>query len=71
MRETHLSSWALSAGNLVSLSEQESAECDTTDVVCNEGLMDYTSVFAEKDPVCAEGSNPHTAQDGICNLSDC
>ena len=43
-----LSSWALSAGILVSLSEQQFADCDTTDVGCNEGLMDNTSMFAER-----------------------
>ena len=58
-----LSSWALSAGNLVSLSEQQSADCDTTDVDCNEGLMDYTSMFAEKNAVCTEGNYLHTPQD--------
>ena len=66
-----MSSWALSAGNLLSMSEQQFADCDTTDVGCNEGSMDYTSVFAEKNAVCAEGSNPHTVQDGTCNLSGC
>ena len=48
MCQTHLSSWALSADSLVSVSKQQFADCDTTDMGCNEGLMDYTSVFAEK-----------------------
>ena len=43
-----LSSWALSAGILVSLSKPQFADYDTTDVGCNESLMDYTSVSAEK-----------------------
>ena len=60
-----------SAGNLVSLSEQQFADCDTTDVGCNEGLMDYASVFAEKNADCTEGSYFYTAQDGTCNLSGC
>ena len=43
-----LSSWALRAGILVSLSKQQFADFDTTDVGCNEGLIDYTSMFAER-----------------------
>ena len=43
-----LSSWALSAGILVSMNRQLFADCDTTDVGCNEGLMNYTSMFAER-----------------------
>ena len=32
------------------------------------GLMDCTSMFAEKNAV---RTDLHTAQDGTCNLSDC
>ena len=46
-----LSSWALSAGILVSLSKRQFADFDTADMGCNEGLMDYTSMFAEYVPV--------------------
>ena len=66
-----MSSWALSAGNLVSVSEQQFADCNTTAVGCDEGSTDYTSVFAEKNAVCTEGNYLHTAQDGTCNLSGC
>ena len=58
-----------SAGNLVSMSEQQFADCDTTDVGCNEGLMDFTSAFAEKNTVCTEGNYLYTVQDGTCNSS--
>jgi len=63
--------WALSTGNLVSLSEQQFVDCDTTDSGCNGGLMDYAFAFAEKNAICTEGSYPYTAQDGTCNLSGC
>ena len=56
--------WALSTSNLVSLSEQQLVDCNTTDLGCNEGLMDYASAFAEKNAICTEGSYPYTAQDG-------
>ena len=46
-----ISNGALSAGNLVSMSEQQFADCDTTVVGCDEGSTDYTSVFAEKNAV--------------------
>ena len=41
-------SFQLSAGIPVSLSKQQFADFDTTDVGCNEGFMDYTSMFAER-----------------------
>jgi len=63
--------WALSTGNLVSLSEQQFVDCDTTDSGCNGGLMDYAFAFAQKNSICTEGSYPYTATDGTCNLSGC
>ena len=62
-----LSSWALSAGILVSLSKQQFADCDTTDVGCNEGFMDYTSVFAEKIASTSRytGYKPNNASSGL------
>ena len=53
-------SWALSADSLVSVGKQQFADCDTTDMGCNEGLMDYTSVFAEKN-----ASMTHNASSGL------
>jgi len=63
--------WALSTGNLVSLSEQQFVDCDTTDSGCNGGWMDNAFSFAKKNSICTEGSYPYTATDGTCNLSGC
>nr|ABV22333.1 cysteine protease 1 [Noctiluca scintillans] len=63
--------WALSTGNLVSLSEQQFEDCDTTDSGCNGGWMDNAFSFAKKNSICTEGSYPYTATDGTCNLSGC
>ena len=63
--------WALSTGNLVTLSEQQFVDCDTTDSGCNGGWMDNAFSFAQKNAFCTEGSYPYTATDGTCNLSGC
>ena len=67
MCQTHLSSWALSADSLVSVSKQQFADCDTTDMGCNEGLKDYTSVFAEKNASMTRytGYKPDNASSGL------
>merc|ERR1712122_394899 len=63
--------WALSTGNLVSLSEQQFVDCDTTSSGCNGGLMDYAFAFAEQNAICTEKSYRHTASDGTCDTSRC
>ena len=63
--------WALSTGNLVSLSEQQFVDCDTTDSGCNGGWMDNAFSFAKTNSIYTEGSYPYTATDGTCNLSGC
>ena len=62
-----LSSWAPTAGILVSMSRQQFADCDTTGVGCNERLMDYTSVFAEKNASMTRftGYKPDNASSGL------
>merc|ERR1712136_643166 len=48
--------WAISTGNLVSLSEQQFLDCDTTESACNGGLMDNAVAFAKKNAICTECS---------------
>merc|ERR1712136_597256 len=61
--------WALSTGNLVSLSEQQFVDCGITDSGCNGGWMDNAFSFAKTNSIYTEGSYPYTATDGTCNLS--
>ena len=51
----------------MSVSKQQFADCDTTDVGCNEGLKDYTSVFAEKNVSMTRytGYKPDNASSGL------
>jgi hypothetical protein len=63
--------WALSTGNLVSLSEQQFVDCDTTDSGCNGGLMDNAFSFAKKTSICTESSYPYKATGGTCQESSC
>merc|ERR1712135_228866 len=63
--------WALSTGNLVSLSEQQFVDCDTTSSGCNGGLMDYAFAFAEQNAICTEKSYRYPASDGTCDMSRC
>jgi len=63
--------WAISTGHLLSLSEQQFVDCDTTDSGCNGGLMDYAFAFAEKNGICTEASYAYTATGGTCLASSC
>ena len=63
--------WALSTGNLVSLSEQQFVECDITDSGCNGGWMNNAFSFVKTSSVCADGSYLHTATGSTCSLSGC
>merc|ERR1712012_818369 len=65
--------WALSTGNLVSLSEQQFVDCDTTSSGCNGGLMDYAFAFAEQNAICTEKSYRCTVgipQGGVVGYTD-
>ena len=60
------------AGNtLVSLSEQEIVDCDTTDGNngCNGGDMYTAMVWSEKNSVTTESAYPYKGTDGTCRES--
>ncbi|XP_020216660.1 vignain [Cajanus cajan] len=55
---------------LVSLSEQELVDCDTTgNQGCNGGLMEYAFDFIKQNGITTENNYPYEAKDGICDLS--
>merc|ERR1712205_243964 len=61
--------WEIASGNLVSMSEQQFVDCDTSSMGCNGGNMGSAFQWAEKQNVATEQSYAYTARDGTCKSS--
>ncbi|KAI4323054.1 hypothetical protein L6164_022691 [Bauhinia variegata] len=62
----------LSTGKLISLSEQELVDCDTSNGNhgCEGGLMDNAFQFIQKNGLTAEAIYPYQGTDGTCNTKE-
>lgn len=60
---------AITTGELISLSEQELVDCDTTNEGCEGGYMDYAFEWVVSNGgVDTESDYPYTGKDGTCNI---
>lgn len=61
---------AITTGDLISLSEQELVDCDSTNDGCDGGYMDYAFEWVmQNGGIDSESNYPYTGQDGTCNIT--
>jgi hypothetical protein len=61
---------AIVTSDLISLSEQELVDCDTTNYGCEGGYMDYAFEWViNNGGIDTEANYPYTGVDGTCNTA--
>ncbi|KAK1326576.1 Cysteine proteinase RD21a [Acorus calamus] len=61
---------AICTGDLISLSEQELIDCDTTNEGCDGGYMDYAFEWViNNGGIDSESDYPYTGLEGVCNVT--
>jgi len=60
---------AIKSGKLLSFSEQQIVDCDTTDMGCNGGNMNTAMEYTASNGIELESDYPYTAQDGQCQYN--
>lgn len=61
---------AIVTGDLISLSEQELVDCDSTNYGCDGGYMDYAFEWIiSNGGIDTEADYPYTGVDGTCNTT--
>lgn len=61
---------AIVTGDLISLSEQELVDCDTSNDGCDGGYMDYAFEWViNNGGIDTEANYPYTGLDGTCNVT--
>lgn len=61
---------AIATGELISLSEQELVDCDSTNEGCDGGYMDYAFEWViDNAGIDTEKNYPYTGVDGTCNVT--